>query len=151
MSTWSSTPGLYVVAMAFVASLAQAAAPYAQTAGTFVAQKSIHAARLYAIKYGPPFAAAKTQAAGLFLVAAEESRKFKRDEAIKNEYALTEEEYENLELEHTDGEKRKIRVCYMKIRGSRDGIVGKGLAATGVESPIGVFSHWCLEVCRDYA
>jgi len=110
------------------------------------------------VRYGPAIAQARAVAAEAFVRAADASRQFKRDEAVMLEDPLTEEEYGELEAgdesddyknprdcEHEDedgnGRERPIRVCCQTIRVSRE-----AFKTTGVESPVPVFAHWCLEV-----
>ena len=110
------------------------------------------------VRYGPAIAQARAVAAEAFVLAADASRQFKRDEAVMLEDPLTEEEYGVLEAgdendeyktskgwedEDGNGKERPIRVCCQTIRASRE-----AFKTTGVESPIPVFAHWCLEVSR---
>ncbi len=104
-----------------LASLVQAAIPLAQSAAGFNQKQAPIAARSAAAKYGPRFAATQAVAAEAFAKGANASRQFKRAAAIAAEYPLTEEEYENLEVENIGGYKRSIRVCIQTIRASRKG------------------------------
>ncbi|KAH7383635.1 hypothetical protein BKA64DRAFT_163850 [Cadophora sp. MPI-SDFR-AT-0126] len=137
-----------------------------QSAANFLGNQALRGLRMGTVRYGPAIAQARAVAAEAFIRAADASRQFKRDEAIKLEDPLTEEEYGVLEAdlvhdkflsdeEHEDsgetivpcretiveGHPRAIRVCCQTIRSSRE-----AFKTTGIESPIPVFSHWCLEL-----
>jgi hypothetical protein len=114
-----------------------------QSAANMLGNQAIKGMRMVTVRYGPAIAAAQVTATQSFARAAKASRQFRRDTAIEGEDPLTEEEQAVLEeAVDEDAEPRKVRVCYQTTRMSRGG----GIVATGVQSPIALFAHWCLEV-----